>query len=36
MKAALSHVDRFLSGHNVASLEKLADVLAHIERRHAA
>jgi uncharacterized protein with von Willebrand factor type A (vWA) domain len=36
MKAALPHVDRFLSGHNVASLERLGDVLARIERRHAA
>jgi uncharacterized protein with von Willebrand factor type A (vWA) domain len=36
MRAALPHVDRFLSGHNLASLEKLADVLAGIERRHAA
>jgi uncharacterized protein with von Willebrand factor type A (vWA) domain len=36
MKAALPHVDRFLSGHNVASLEQLGDVLARIERRHAA
>src|SRR5205823_9625052 len=36
MKAALPHVDRFLSGHNVASLERLADVLAGIERRHVA
>ena len=36
MRAALPHVDRFLSGHNVASLEELSDVLAGIERRHAA
>jgi uncharacterized protein with von Willebrand factor type A (vWA) domain len=36
MRAALPHVDRFLPGHNVASLEALAAVLAGIERRHAA
>jgi uncharacterized protein len=36
MRAALPHVDRFLPGHNVASLERLGDVLAGIERRHAA
>ncbi|PWU23669.1 MAG: hypothetical protein C5B48_08140 [Candidatus Rokuibacteriota bacterium] len=36
MRAALPHVDRFLSGHNVASLEELSEVLAGIERRHAA
>jgi uncharacterized protein len=36
MRAALPHVDRFLPGHNVASLEALSDVLAGIERRHAA
>jgi uncharacterized protein with von Willebrand factor type A (vWA) domain len=36
MRAALPHVDRFLSGHNLASLEELADVLTGIERRHAA
>jgi uncharacterized protein len=36
MRAALPYVDRFLSGHNLASLEKLADVLAGIERRHSA
>jgi uncharacterized protein with von Willebrand factor type A (vWA) domain len=36
MRAALPYVDRFLSGHNLASLEELADVLAGIERRHAA
>ncbi len=36
MRAALPFVDRFLSGHNVASLEELAGVLAGIERRHAA
>jgi uncharacterized protein len=36
MKAALPYVDRFLPGHNVASLEGLAAVLGGIERRHAA
>ena len=36
MRAALPHVDRFLPGHNLASLEQLGDVLAGIERRHAA
>jgi uncharacterized protein with von Willebrand factor type A (vWA) domain len=28
MAAALPHVDRFLPGHNVASLEALLEVLA--------
>jgi uncharacterized protein len=36
MRAALPYVDRFLSGHNLASLEELAEVLKGIERRHAA
>jgi uncharacterized protein len=36
MRAALPHVDRFLPGHNLESLEDLAGVLAGIERRHAA
>jgi uncharacterized protein len=36
MRAALPYVDRFLSGHNLESLEELADVVAGIERRHAA
>ena len=36
MCAALPYVDRFLPGHNVASLERLSDILAGIERRHAA
>jgi uncharacterized protein with von Willebrand factor type A (vWA) domain len=36
MQAALPYVDRFLSGHNLESLEELADVVAGIERRHAA
>lgn len=35
MRAALPYIDRFLSGHNVRSLETLAAVLAGIERRHA-
>ncbi len=36
MRAALPYVDRFIPGHNLASLEELAGVLAGIERRHAA
>jgi uncharacterized protein len=36
MRAALPFVDRFVSGHNLRSLEELAGVLAGIERRHAA
>ena len=36
MRAALPFVDRFVSGHNLASLEDLADVLGGIERRRAA
>ena len=36
MRAALPFVDRFLSGHNLLSLEELAAVVAGIERRHAA
>ncbi len=36
MRAALPYVDRFVAGHNLASLEELADVLVGIERRHAA
>ena len=36
MRAALPHIDRFLPGHNLASLEDLAGILAGIERRHAA
>jgi len=36
MRAALPHVDRFLPGQNLASLEGLARVLGDIERRHAA
>jgi uncharacterized protein len=36
MRAALPHVDRFLPGHNIASLEDLAVTLSAIDRRHAA
>jgi hypothetical protein len=36
MRAAMPFVDRFLPGHNIASLEGLAGVIAGIERRHAA
>ena len=36
MRAALPYVDRFVAGHNLASLEELSGVLAGIERRHAA
>jgi len=36
MRAALPYVDRFLPGHNLASLERLGEVLMGIERRHAA
>jgi uncharacterized protein with von Willebrand factor type A (vWA) domain len=36
MRAALPYVDRFLPGHNLESLEELAEVVAGIERRHAA
>jgi uncharacterized protein with von Willebrand factor type A (vWA) domain len=35
IRAALPYVDRFLPGHNIASLEELADVLSGIDRRHA-
>lgn len=35
MQAALPYIDRFLAGHNIASLEDLAEVLSGIERRHA-
>jgi uncharacterized protein len=35
MRAALPSVDRFLPGHDVASLEALGRVLRGIERRHA-
>jgi uncharacterized protein len=36
MRAALPFVDRFVSGHNLASLEELGDLLGGIERRRAA
>lgn len=36
MQAALGYVDRFVSGHDVASLETLGTVLREIDRRHAA
>jgi uncharacterized protein len=36
MRAAYRYVDRFVSGHDVASLETLGKVLRGIERRHAA
>lgn len=36
MRAALPYVDRFVAGHNLASLERLAALLAGIDRRHAA
>jgi uncharacterized protein with von Willebrand factor type A (vWA) domain len=36
MQAASAHVDRLLSGHDIASLEALGTVLGGIERRHAA
>jgi uncharacterized protein with von Willebrand factor type A (vWA) domain len=36
MRAALPYIDRFLAGHNLESLEELADAVSGIERRHAA
>lgn len=36
MRAALPHVDRFLPGHNIASLDQLAHVVSTINRRHGA
>jgi len=36
MRAALPFIDRFVAGHNLASLERLSSVLTGIERRHAA
>jgi uncharacterized protein len=36
MRAASAHIDRLVSGHDVASLEALGTVLSRIERRHAA
>jgi uncharacterized protein with von Willebrand factor type A (vWA) domain len=35
MRAALPHVDRFLAGHNLRSLEDLGEILLGIRRRHA-
>lgn len=35
IRAALPYVDRFLPGHNLASLEELAHVLGTVDRRHA-
>jgi uncharacterized protein with von Willebrand factor type A (vWA) domain len=34
MRAALPSIDRFVTGHNLTSLEALGDLLAGIERRH--
>jgi uncharacterized protein with von Willebrand factor type A (vWA) domain len=36
MRAALPWIDRFVSGHNLASLEALGGLLTRIERRHGA
>jgi uncharacterized protein with von Willebrand factor type A (vWA) domain len=36
MRAALPSIDRFVAGHNLASLEALAGLLSRIERRHGA
>ncbi|MCW3024524.1 MAG: hypothetical protein JWR30_3846 [Conexibacter sp.] len=36
MRAALPHIDRFVTGHDVASLETLASLLGDIDRRHEA
>ena len=36
MRAALPYVDRLVSGHDLASLEALGEVLAGLSRRHAA
>ena len=36
MRAALPYFDRFVTGHNLASLEELAGLLEGIERRRAA
>ena len=35
MRAALPHIDRFVAGHDLASLEALGELLARIGRRHA-
>jgi uncharacterized protein len=34
MRAALPHVDRFVPGHNLASLQALGGLLSRTERRH--
>ncbi len=36
MRAALPFVDRFVAGHNLASLEQLSGLLSGLQRRHAA
>ncbi|MBA2513207.1 MAG: VWA domain-containing protein, partial [Solirubrobacterales bacterium] len=36
MRAALPFIDRFVTGHNLASLDELAGLLSGIERRHEA
>jgi uncharacterized protein with von Willebrand factor type A (vWA) domain len=36
MREALPSIDRFVAGHNLASLEALGELLAGIERRHGA
>jgi uncharacterized protein len=36
MREALPHIDRFVAGHNVASLEDLAQLVSGIRRRHEA
>jgi uncharacterized protein len=36
MRAALPQIDRFVPGHNLASLEALGGLLSRIERRHGA
>jgi hypothetical protein len=36
MRAALPHIDRLVTGHDVSSLDDLGKVLGGIERRHAA
>jgi uncharacterized protein len=36
MRAALPSIDRFVAGHNLASLEALGGLLSRIERRHGA
>ncbi len=36
MRAALPYIDRFVTGHDVASLEALSGLLTGIGRRHEA